>query len=119
MFKDPWPPSTKKMSLPTISMDRFKIPRIFWGLMSGAIFLHDAITNNFSTLDTTLKDVQALETPVMYISAGRDAWINDTDLQTFKQSIGFTFVKVVGRSGGIAPSSRKSKNCTDDLPTHH
>jgi len=58
------------------------------GFNVGRHFLHDAITNSFSTLNTTLKDIQALETQVMYISAGRDAWINDKDLQTFKQSIG-------------------------------
>ena len=58
------------------------------GFNVGRHFLHDAITNNFSTLDTTLKDVQALDTQVMYISAGRDAWINDTDLQTFKDVLG-------------------------------
>jgi len=58
------------------------------GFNVGRHFLHDAITNNFSTLDTTLKDIQALETRVMYISAGKDAWINDKDLQAFKQSIG-------------------------------
>ena len=58
------------------------------GFNVGRHFLHDAITNKFSTLDTTLEDVQTLETRVMYISAGRDAWIDDKDLQTFKQSIG-------------------------------
>jgi ubiquinone/menaquinone biosynthesis C-methylase UbiE len=58
------------------------------GFNVGRHFLHDAITNNFSTLNTTLKDVHDLETPVMYISAGRDAWIDAKDLQAFKQSIG-------------------------------
>jgi SAM-dependent methyltransferase/alpha-beta hydrolase superfamily lysophospholipase len=57
------------------------------GFNVGRHFLHDAIANNFSTLNTTLKDVQDLETRVMYISAGRDAWIDDKDLQAFKPSI--------------------------------
>jgi ubiquinone/menaquinone biosynthesis C-methylase UbiE len=58
------------------------------GFNVGRHFLHDAITNNFSTLNTTLEDVHALETPIMYVSAGRDVWINEQDLQAFKQSIG-------------------------------
>ena len=57
------------------------------GFNVGRHFLHDAITNKFSTLDTTLKDVQTLQTRVMYISAGRDAWIDNKDLQAFKQAI--------------------------------
>jgi SAM-dependent methyltransferase len=57
------------------------------GFNVGRHFLHDAITNKFSTLDTTLTDVQSLQTRVMYISAGRDAWIDNKDLQAFKQSI--------------------------------
>lgn len=57
------------------------------GFNVGRHFLHDAITNKFSTLNTTLEDIQTLETRVMYISAGRDAWIDDKDLQAFKQSI--------------------------------
>ncbi len=57
------------------------------GFNVGRHFLHDAITNKFSTLNTTLEDIQALETPVMYISAGKDTWIEETALATFKQSL--------------------------------
>ena len=58
------------------------------GFNVGAHFLQDALTNNFSTLDTTLVDLQSLKTPLMYISAGKDAWIDGQDLQMFRQTIG-------------------------------
>ncbi len=57
------------------------------GFNVGEQFLRDAITNEFSTLGSTLADVQALETPVMYISAGKDAWVEKTGLGMFKQSL--------------------------------
>ncbi len=57
------------------------------GFNVGSHFLHDALTNNFSTLETTLLDVQRLETPIMYISAGKDVWIDGQDRATFKYSI--------------------------------
>ena len=57
------------------------------GFNVGRHFLHDAITNKFSTLKTTLEDVESLQTPVMYISAGKDAWIEKTVLARFKQSL--------------------------------
>ncbi len=51
-------------------------------------FLTDAATNNFSTLDRTVEHAQALQTPVMYISAGRDAWIDRHDAEIYKQALG-------------------------------
>ena len=63
------------------------------GFNVGSHFLHDALTNNYSTLETTLVDVQSLRTPIMYISAGKDAWIDDQDLATFKHAIKATLSK--------------------------
>ena len=57
------------------------------GFNVGSHFLQDALTNNFSTLETTLLDVQSLETPIMYISAGQDVWIDGQDRATFKHAI--------------------------------
>ncbi len=57
------------------------------GFNVGSHFLQDALTNNFSTLETTLVDVQSLKTPIMYISAGKDAWIDGQDQSTFKHAI--------------------------------
>jgi len=57
------------------------------GFNVGRHFLHDAIANRFSTLHTTLEDVQALKTPVMYISAGKDAWIDKKALAMFKHAL--------------------------------
>ncbi|MDH5564238.1 MAG: methyltransferase domain-containing protein [Nitrospirota bacterium] len=63
------------------------------GFNVGRHFLEDALANKFSTLATTLEDVQALKTPVLYVAAGKDAWIDRLDLQAFKQSIGSRLVK--------------------------
>lgn len=63
------------------------------GFNVGRHFLQDAVTNNFSTLTTTLEDVQALGTPVLYVSAGKDAWIDRQDLQVFKQAVNSRLVK--------------------------
>ncbi|MEX0830787.1 MAG: methyltransferase domain-containing protein, partial [Nitrospirales bacterium] len=57
------------------------------GFNVGEQFLSDAVTNKFSTLSTTLDDVRALSTPVMYISAGKDAWIEKDALVVFTQAI--------------------------------
>ena len=57
------------------------------GFNVGQQFLRDAVTNKFSSLGTTLDDVNALVTPVMYISAGKDAWIEKSSLEFFKQGI--------------------------------
>ena len=57
------------------------------GFNVGQQFLCDAVTSKFSTLNTTLDDVKALTTPVMYISAGKDAWIEKYSLEVFKQAI--------------------------------
>ncbi len=57
------------------------------GFNVGSHFLDDALTNNFATLETTLVDVQKIETPIMYIAAGNDAWIDVQDQATFKQAI--------------------------------
>ncbi len=51
-------------------------------------FLTDAATNNFSTLAQTIADAQTLQTPVMYVSAGKDAWIDHQDAAIFKQAVG-------------------------------
>ncbi len=50
-------------------------------------FLTDAATNNFSTLARTVKDAQALQTPLFYVSAGKDAWIDRQDVEIFKQAV--------------------------------
>ena len=63
------------------------------GFNVGSHFLHDALTNNYSTLETTLVDVQSLKTPTMYIAAGKDAWIDDQDRTTFKHAIKATLSK--------------------------
>ena len=57
------------------------------GFNVGRVFLDDAIRNKFVTLQQTLEDAQALETSVMYVSAGNDAWIDGKDLEEFKQAI--------------------------------
>lgn len=57
------------------------------GFNVGQQFLSDAVRNKFSTLSTTLDDVKALSTPVMYISAGKDAWIEKDALDAFNQAI--------------------------------
>ncbi len=50
-------------------------------------FLCDALSNEYSTLETTIQDIQSLETPLMYVSAGKDAWIDKTALLKFKHSL--------------------------------
>ena len=57
------------------------------GFNVGRQFLCDAVTNAFATLDSTLEDVEGLRTPVMYVSAGKDAWIDQEALATFKKAI--------------------------------
>ena len=62
------------------------------GFNVGRHFLEDAMANNFSTLATTVEDVQVLDTPILYVAAGKDAWIDRLDLQVFKESIGSRLV---------------------------
>jgi ubiquinone/menaquinone biosynthesis C-methylase UbiE/alpha-beta hydrolase superfamily lysophospholipase len=57
------------------------------GFNVGRHFLQDALTSQFSTLKTTLEDVQGITTPIMYIAAGKDAWIEKQALATFKESL--------------------------------
>ncbi len=57
------------------------------GFNVGRQFLHDAIQNNFDTLASTIEDGQSLQTPLLYISAGKDAWIKPSALATFQNSV--------------------------------
>jgi ubiquinone/menaquinone biosynthesis C-methylase UbiE/alpha-beta hydrolase superfamily lysophospholipase len=52
------------------------------------VFLQDAFENNFSTLESTLRDVASLTTPVLLVSAGKDAWVDRQDIQTASQVLG-------------------------------
>ncbi len=51
-------------------------------------FLTDAATNNFSKLNHTIDNVRALQTPIFYISAGKDCWIDRQDAEMVKQAAG-------------------------------
>ena len=50
-------------------------------------FLSDALSHDYSTLETTIQDIQSLDTPLMYVSAGKDVWIDNTALLEFKHSL--------------------------------
>lgn len=58
------------------------------GFNVGNTFLGDAITNKFVTIEHTLKDAEALTSPVIVVSAGKDAWVAPEDLQAFRKALG-------------------------------
>ncbi len=60
----------------------------FLGFNVGNQFLSDAIKNNFVTLEHTLHDVESLHSPVIGVSAGKDAWVAPEDLQAFRNALG-------------------------------
>ena len=63
------------------------------GFNVGRHFLHDAIVKKFSTLHSTLEDIRALQTPTIYVSAGKDAWIDKQDLTVVQQAFGARIAK--------------------------
>jgi ubiquinone/menaquinone biosynthesis C-methylase UbiE/alpha-beta hydrolase superfamily lysophospholipase len=58
------------------------------GFNVGNKFLDDAITNKFVTLEHTLNDAESLTSPVIVVSAGKDAWVAPEDLQAFRKALG-------------------------------
>jgi len=60
----------------------------FLGFNVGNQFLGDAISNNFVTLEHTLHDAESLGSPVIVVSAGKDAWVAPEDLQVFRKALG-------------------------------
>lgn len=60
----------------------------FLGFNVGNQFLGDAIANNFVTLAHTLIDAESLTSPVIVVSAGKDAWVAPDDLQAFRKALG-------------------------------
>jgi len=52
------------------------------------VFLQDALENHFATLDSTLRDIESLNTPVILVSAGQDAWVDRQDIQTVSHVLG-------------------------------
>jgi ubiquinone/menaquinone biosynthesis C-methylase UbiE/alpha-beta hydrolase superfamily lysophospholipase len=58
------------------------------GFNVGNQFLGDAITNKFVTLEHTLNDAGSLTSPVIVVSAGKDAWVAPEDLQAFRKALG-------------------------------
>ncbi|HBP90210.1 MAG TPA: alpha/beta hydrolase [Nitrospirales bacterium] len=60
----------------------------FLGFNVGKQFLGDAIANKFVTLEHTRIDAESLTSPVIVVSAGRDAWVAPDDLQAFRNALG-------------------------------
>ena len=60
----------------------------FLGFNVGNQFLGDAIANKFVTLEHTLIDAESLTSPVLLVSAGKDAWVAPDDLQAFRNALG-------------------------------
>lgn len=58
------------------------------GFNVGNQFLGDAITHKFVTIEQTLNDAKSLTSPVIVVSAGKDAWVDPDDLQTFRKALG-------------------------------
>ena len=58
------------------------------GFNVGSQFLGDAISNKFVTLEDTLHDTKSLLSPVIVVSAGKDAWVASDDLQAFRNALG-------------------------------
>ncbi|MGP0592030.1 methyltransferase domain-containing protein [Nitrospira sp. T9] len=60
----------------------------FLGFNVGNQFLGDAIANKFVTLEHTLIDAESLSSPVILVSAEKDAWVAPDDLQAFRNALG-------------------------------
>lgn len=60
----------------------------FLGFNVGNQFLGDAIANRFVTLEHTLIDAASLTSPVILVSAEKDAWVAPDDLQAFRNALG-------------------------------
>ncbi len=60
----------------------------FLGFNVGNQFLGDAIANKFVTLEHTLIDAESLTSPVILVSAEKDAWVAPDDLQAFRNALG-------------------------------
>ncbi len=60
----------------------------FLGFNVGNQFLGDAIANQFVTLEHTLIDAASLTSPVILVSAEKDAWVAPDDLQAFRNALG-------------------------------
>lgn len=58
------------------------------GFNVGRHFLADACREHFVSLEDTLQDVQHLQTSVMMVSAGNDAWVDGQDLVRFAKALG-------------------------------
>ncbi|WNM57189.1 methyltransferase domain-containing protein [Candidatus Nitrospira allomarina] len=59
----------------------------FLGFNVGNQFLGDAIANKFVTLEHTLFDAKSLTSPVILVSAEKDAWVAPDDLQAFRNAL--------------------------------
>lgn len=57
------------------------------------VFLQDALENRFATLESTLRDVESLTTPVILVSAEKDAWVDRQDIQTVSHTLGSGLVQ--------------------------
>ncbi|HNP60215.1 MAG TPA: methyltransferase domain-containing protein [Nitrospirales bacterium] len=60
----------------------------FLGFNVGNHFLGDAIANQFVTLEHTLTDAASATSPVILVSAEKDAWVASDDLQAFRNALG-------------------------------
>jgi ubiquinone/menaquinone biosynthesis C-methylase UbiE/alpha-beta hydrolase superfamily lysophospholipase len=58
------------------------------GFNVGSQFLGDAIAHKFVTVEQTLDDAKSLTSPVIVVSAGKDAWVAPEDLQVFRNALG-------------------------------
>ncbi|WNM63219.1 methyltransferase domain-containing protein [Candidatus Nitrospira neomarina] len=59
----------------------------FLGFNVGNQFLGDAIANKFVTIEHTLIDAKSLTSPVILVSAEKDAWVAPEDLQAFRNAL--------------------------------
>ncbi len=62
------------------------------GFNVGNAFLQDALENDFSTLESTLRDIASLSTQVLLVSAGKDAWVDQQAVQTVSRALGSSLV---------------------------
>ena len=81
----------------------------FLGFNVGNQFLSDAIKNNFVTLEHTLHDAESLHSPVIVVSAGKDAWVAPEDLQAFRNALGRRIANWIVVPGALTSSTGKSK----------
>lgn len=58
------------------------------GFNVGSQFLGDAIAHEFATIEQTMGDAKSLTSPVIVVSAGKDAWVAPEDLQAFRNALG-------------------------------